>query len=82
MYFNSVWSLIDFPEGFRPIRYKWLYKRKKAPDGRVETFKARLVTKGYTQKEKIDYKETFSPVAMLKFIRILLSMAACLDYEI
>ena len=48
----------------------------------VETFKARLVAKGYTQKEVIDYEETFSSVAMLKSIRILLSIAAYLDFEI
>ena len=48
----------------------------------MEIFKASLVAKGYTQKEGIDYEETLSPVAMLKSIRILLSIAAHLDYEI
>ena len=48
----------------------------------METFKARLVVKGYTQKEGFDYEETFSPVAMIKFTRILLSIATHMDYEI
>ena len=82
MYSNSVRELVDLPEGFKPIGNKWIYKRKKEPDGKVETFKARLVAKGYTQKEGVDNEETFSPMAMLKSIRILLSMAASLDYEI
>ena len=52
--------------------------------GRIggSTFKVRLVAKGFTQKEDINYMETFSLVAMLKSIRILLSIVACLDYEI
>ena len=82
MHSNSIWELVDLPEGFRPIGCKWIYKRKKGDDGKVETFKARLVAKGYTQKEEVEYKETFCPVAMLKSIRILLSIAAALDYEI
>ena len=48
----------------------------------METYKARLVAKRYTQKAGIDYEETFSPVAMLKSIRILLSIAAHYDYKI
>ena len=48
----------------------------------MKTFKAWLVAKGYTQKEGFDYEETFSLVAMVKFIRILLSIAAHMDYEI
>ena len=82
MYSNSVWELVDLPESVRPIGCKWIYKKKRGVDGKVETFKARLVAKGYTQKEEVDYEETFSPGAMLKSIRILLSIAAALDYEI
>ena len=82
MYSNSVWELVDLLEGFRLIRNKWIYNRKNGPDRKVETYKARLVVKGYTQKKGVDYEETFSPVTMVKSIRILISMAASLDYEI
>ena len=51
-------------------------------DGKVETFKSRLVAKGYTQRKGIDFEETFSHVAKLKSIRILLSIAAYYDYDI
>ena len=82
MYSNYVWELVDPLEDVRPIGCKWIFKRKRGIDGKVETFKARLVAKGYTQKEGVHCEETFSPVAMLKSIRILLSIATCLDYEI
>ncbi|CAA0827628.1 cysteine-rich RLK (RECEPTOR-like protein kinase) 8, partial [Striga hermonthica] len=82
MYSNKVWTLVDPPEGIVPIGCKWVYKRKLGVDGEVGTYKARLVAKGYTQKQGIDYEETFSPVAMLKSIRILLAIAAYYDYEI
>ncbi|KAL4035917.1 hypothetical protein IC575_004627 [Cucumis melo] len=82
MYFNSVWELVDLLEGVKPIGCKWIYKRKRDSAGKVQTFKARLVAKGYTQREGVDYEETFSHVAMLKSIRILLSIATFYDYEI
>ena len=82
MYSNQVWDLMEPPEGIKPIGCKWIYKKKRGADGKVETFKARLVAKGFTQKEEIDYEETFSPIAMLKSIRILLSFAAHFNYEI
>nr|GEU75173.1 hypothetical protein [Tanacetum cinerariifolium] len=51
-------------------------------DGKVHTYKARLVAKDYTQTHRIDYEETFSPVAKIKSIRIMLAIAAFYDYEI
>ncbi|GJU76399.1 retrotransposon protein, putative, ty1-copia subclass [Tanacetum coccineum] len=51
-------------------------------DGKVHTYKARLVAKGYTQTHGIDYEETFSPVAKIKSIRIMLAIAVFHDYEI
>ncbi|XP_028070442.1 uncharacterized protein LOC114272927 [Camellia sinensis] len=81
MYSNKVWTLVDKPEDIKPIGYKWAYKRKLGPNRKVETYKTRLVAKGYNQKAGIDYEETFSPVAMLKSIRILLSIAAHYDLK-
>ncbi|KAL8146162.1 hypothetical protein AgCh_004049 [Apium graveolens] len=82
MYTNQVWTLVEAPEGVKPIRCKWVYKRKIGADGQVETYKARLVAKGFRQRQGIDFDETFLPVALLKSIRILLAIAAYYDYEI
>ena len=82
MYDNRVWTLIDPLEGLKPIRCKWVFKKKTDMDGNVHTFKARLVAKDFKQIHGIDYNETFSPIAMLKSIRILLAIAAYYDYEI
>ena len=79
---NEVWSLVDPPEGIKPIGCKWIFKRKRGADGQVETYKARLVAKGYRQRYGIDYDETFSPVAMLKSIRIMVALVGHFYYEI
>ena len=50
MYSNQVWDLIEPPNEIKPIGYKWIYKKKRGADGKVETFKATLVTKEFTQK--------------------------------
>ena len=51
MHSNQVWTLVDPPEGIVPIGCKWIFKRKIGADGNVETFKARLVARGYSQRE-------------------------------
>ncbi|KAK9028672.1 hypothetical protein V6N11_025822 [Hibiscus sabdariffa] len=79
---NQVWTLVEPPEGIKPIRCKWVFKKKTDMDGNVQTYKGRLVAKGFRQIHGVDYDETFSHVAMFKFIRILLAVAAFHDYEI
>ena len=74
--------MVDPPEGIVPIGCKWIYKRKIDADENVETFKARLVANGYSQREGIDYQDTFSLVAKLKFICTLFAVVAYFDYEI
>ncbi|KAJ9565627.1 hypothetical protein OSB04_001593 [Centaurea solstitialis] len=82
MYDNQVWELTDLPQHCRAVGRKWVFKKKTDMDGNVHTFKARLVAKGFTQTHGIDYDETFSPVAMLKSIRILMAIPAYFNYEI
>ncbi|GKE48235.1 retrotransposon protein, putative, ty1-copia subclass [Tanacetum coccineum] len=79
---NMVWVLVDLPPNCKTVGSKWIFKKKTDMDGIVHTYKARLVAKGYTQLYGVDYEETFSPVADIRAIRILISIAAYYDYEI
>ncbi|KAK8644626.1 hypothetical protein V6N13_123928 [Hibiscus sabdariffa] len=79
---NQVWTLVEPPKGIKPIGCKWVFKKKTDMDGNVQTYKGRLVAKGFRQIHGVDYDETFSPVAMFKSIRIMLAVAAFHDYEI
>ena len=82
IYANQVWKLIDTPEGIVPIGCKWVFKRKIGAEEKVDAYKSRLIAKGFCQRQGVDYEETFSLVAMLKSIRILLAKATHYDYEI
>ena len=79
---NQVWNLVDLPNGARTIECKWIFKKKTDMDGNVQIHKARLVAKGFRQVQGIDYNETFSLVAMLKSVWIILAIDAYFDYEI
>ncbi|GJS68200.1 retrotransposon protein, putative, ty1-copia subclass [Tanacetum coccineum] len=82
MKYNEVWDLVDLPPNGKTVGSKWLFKKKTIMDGAVHTYKARLVAKGYTQTPWIDYEETFSPVADIRAIRILIAITAFYDYKI
>ncbi|GJU73869.1 ribonuclease H-like domain-containing protein, partial [Tanacetum coccineum] len=61
---NNTWVLTDLPYNRKTIGCKWLFKIKYKSSGEIERYKAILVTKGHSQREGIDYEETFSPVSI------------------
>jgi hypothetical protein len=79
---NKTWQLVDLPNGKKAVGCKWVYTVKHNPDGRVERYKAHLVSKGYSQTYGIDYEETFAPVAKMNTIRALISCASNLDWNL
>ncbi|GKF32826.1 retrotransposon protein, putative, ty1-copia subclass [Tanacetum coccineum] len=79
---NDVWVLVELPPNARTVSSKWFFKKKTDMNGAVYVFKAHLVAKGFTQTYGVDYEETFSPVADIRAIRILIAIAAYYDYEI
>lgn len=72
---NATWELIDLPKGSKAINNKWVFKQKTDCKGNIIRYKARLVAKGCSQREGIDYFETFSPVVRYSSIRLLMALA-------
>ncbi|GFX73992.1 retrovirus-related Pol polyprotein from transposon TNT 1-94 [Trichonephila clavipes] len=73
---NHIWELSDLPVGAKAIPCKWVYRLKTNLDGSINKYKARLVARRFSQRQGIDYSETYSPVAKLGTIRTVLSIAA------
>ncbi|CAI7807830.1 unnamed protein product [Closterium sp. NIES-53] len=57
---NGTWDLVELPEGHKAITSEWLFKIKSDADDKIERYKSRIVSKGYQQKENVDYKELFA----------------------
>ena len=82
MHDNDVWDLVQLLEGLKPIGYKWIFKTKRDSKGNTERYKGRLVAKRFTQREGIDYNETFSPVSSKDSFRIIMALVAHFDIEL
>ena len=70
------------PKEANTVGCKWVYRTKLGSQGNIEKYKAQLVTKGYMQREGIDYNETFSPVSCKVFFRIIMTLVAYYDWEL
>jgi hypothetical protein len=79
---NQVWELVDPPTGCKPIGTKWVWKNKEGEKGEVVRNKSRLVAQGFSQKEGINYEETFAPLAQLEAIRILLAFSVAKGFKL
>ena len=79
---NRTWELVELPIGAKAIGLKWIFKVKRNSDGSINKHKARLVAKGYVQVQGIYFDEVFAPVARIKTIRLLISLAASNGWEI
>jgi hypothetical protein len=73
---NDVWEVVPRPEDKRVVGSKWIYKAKHAAHESVDKYKACFVTKGFSQREGVDYEETFAHVARYSSIRAVISLAA------
>jgi hypothetical protein len=79
---NATWELIILPKEKKAIGCKWVYKVQHNANGFVSKFKARLVAKGYAQTYGIDYEETYSLVAKMTTVRVIIAMVAAKGWSL
>lgn len=70
---NGTWEIVSRPKDKSLVGYRWLFSVKYNSDGSIERYKAHLVAKGYTQIPSIDFQDSFTPVAKINYVCILVS---------
>jgi hypothetical protein len=73
---NCTWELADLPHGHSAITLNWVFKLKRDEAGAIVRHKARLVARGFVQREGIDFDDTFAPVVRMESVRLLFALAA------
>ena len=73
---NDVWDIVPKLENKSVVSSKWIYMTKHVVDGSIEKYKARFVARVFSQKDGIDYEETFAPVARYTFVKTSMALAS------
>ena len=79
---SNTWDIVSLPLGRNIVQWKWIYKTKLEAYGSTNKYKFWLVSKGYSQVHGLDYNETFSHVARMDFIRLVLVIGASKKWEV
>ena len=78
----QVWEVVPRPQGKKVVGSRWIYKVKHAANGSMEKYKACFVAKGFSQKEGIDYEETFAPVSKYYSIHTIISLVVEMGWHV
>jgi len=78
---NTTWKLMPLPRGASLVKGKWVFDIKKDVDNNPVRFKARWVARGFTQKQGVDYDDTYASVTKPSTVRVLLSIFAAYGME-
>ena len=86
-YFNSLqdnetWELVPLPSKRKLVQCKWVYRTEVAANGSYIKYKARLVSKGFSQVQGVDYTDKFAPVANMDPIKLVLDITASKRWEV
>jgi hypothetical protein len=79
---NDVWGVVPKPKNKDTVSSKWIYKIKHTTNESIEKHKARFVAHGFSQKEGIDYEETFAPIARYTSIKTIIALATKMKWKL
>ena len=79
---KRVWQACEVPNGANVVTSKWVFWVKRNADGTIHKFKTRLVARGFTQQQGVDFFEVYAPVAKHSTLRLILSAAVMMNMEV